>query len=316
MKFRSSSAILNRHVCVDFNNLFYKAFYINRKEQAEFDINPIVASFFKLLNSWIREMPYEALKIGMFLDGRPTRRIAAYPEYKAHRQLASDTKQEMNSARKLIVSIMTGLDLDIYQSADHEADDLIASYVRANQGDMITVISDDKDFFQLLVYPGVVIYRPGEKNGVRFIDAYRAQDLLAATSGEDRLPIPPNQIRLYKSLVGDPSDNIKGVARLLKKHAYVLSCAQTPDELPTWIDKLPESSASKVRESMPMIRKNFDIIGFDDAIDLSSCTLQKLGPSHTTEVLSSYPRLKFMDLRFLGYSTRAANTTPDFLSDI
>jgi len=316
MKYRTSSSVLNRHVCVDFNNLFYKAFYLNRKEKPEFDVIPIVSSFFKLLTAWLREMPYEQLKLSMFLDGRPTRRVAAYPEYKAHRVIANDTKQEMNTSRKLILEIAKGLDIDVFQSPDHEADDLIASYVRAHQGDTITIISDDKDFFQLLVFPGVVIYRPGEKNGVRFIDSYRATDLVAASSGEDRLPIPPNQIRLFKALSGDPSDNIKGVPRLLKKHAFVLSSAVSPDGIANLLFRLPELSAAKVRESMPIIRKNYDIIGFDDDVDLTKCLVEKKDSEYTGAVLSGYPRLRFLDLRRFGYATKSANLTPDFLSDI
>ena len=81
-----------------------------------------------------------------------------------------------------------------------EADDIIAHVINHNKYDgwMKTIISSDKDFFQLC-RSNVQIYRPIQKK------------IVTQQSVINEFKIHPNNFALARAMAGDPSDNLPGI---------------------------------------------------------------------------------------------------------
>jgi hypothetical protein len=137
---------------------------------------------------------YELSNTGMHLwcwDGRNhnLRRQVLYPEYKGNRTpMAEDRFAQIGVFREAL----THSSAFQVECEGWEADDVIGSLAHrfVCKGLQVTVHTNDLDYWQLMQYAGVTI------DGIR---------MQAVPDCE------PHHIPLYKALVGDPSDNIKGV---------------------------------------------------------------------------------------------------------
>ena len=76
-----------------------------------------------------------------------------------------------------------------------------------HQDDKVFIISSDKDFLQL-VSKNVIVYRPMEKK-------YYTEDVI-----KEKYKMPAKNFILYKTLLGDNSDKIKGVKGLGEKGLF------------------------------------------------------------------------------------------------
>lgn len=115
------------------------------------------------------------------------RRKVVYPQYKANRTpMGEDRFAQIGVFRQALRHSNAWQ----VECAGWEGDDVIASLVKrfSKRGDIpITIHTNDLDYAQLRVHPLVHL------NGVK------------------PCPCPPHRLALYKALVGDPSDNIKGI---------------------------------------------------------------------------------------------------------
>ncbi len=317
MNIRTSARTLRRHILVDFNNVFYKSIHVAKHVDGVPTPERVIHHFFKMMTSWLREMPADPLKVCFFYDGKPIRRIAMDSEYKAHRVTSDETRDLIVSTRPYLCRIIESLSADVYHLSDAEADDLIATYVMQNIGDIQTIISDDKDFFQLLQHSGVVIYRPCETPGTRFVDEERASEIMGFGEGPNRVQIRPNQVRMFKALCGDTSDNIKGVMRLQKKVAAELSKAKDPQEMfSNQIWMFSESTRKRIEEVKDVVLRNYEMVGFKTDCNLQAAKKPKLSRKDLDAVFADLPKIKFMDLRLFGVATKPVSDVPDFLSGI
>lgn len=110
-----------------------------------------------------------------------------YPDYKVHRTHAGESFYESQKLAVDVIKLSKALSIQI---PNYEADDVIAALVYRY-----------KD-----IYPDMFI----QSND---LDLYQ----LGTPMARDKFPDKPHWIKLYKALVGDPSDNIKGLAGFGKK---------------------------------------------------------------------------------------------------
>ena len=106
-----------------------------------------------------------------------------YPEYKAKRK---PTPENIFASIDLLKSALSHTAAVQVCVPDYEGDDVIAAVVAESEGSSIAILSNDYDFEQLRtsqVFPGC-----------------RSKD-----------DVLPSEVLLYKMLVGDTSDNIKGI---------------------------------------------------------------------------------------------------------
>lgn len=167
-----------------------------------------VTGFYRRLNGLMKQYP-SATFLACFDTYRHTNlRRENDPEYKANRQKAPEgLHEQFKHVRHLCDALRIQ---KIYQEG-YEADDLIASICKDAQDECI-VVTYDKDLLQLIKYPHVKIYNPQQK---RILDEEYVQE---------KYNISAKYFDLYLALVGDASDNIKGVRNVGPKRASKLIC--------------------------------------------------------------------------------------------
>jgi DNA polymerase-1 len=138
--------------------------------------------------------------------GKSKGRCAIYPEYKAHRK--KDDKELLeNLAYQAKMAKLIFKHLPVKQLAvqDIEADDIIGFLCKKLQGDKI-IFSNDSDFYQL-IGNDVKQFVPKQKT------------TLDLKKIEEKMGFSMKYYPLWKSIVGDSSDNIVGVKGLGAKTA-------------------------------------------------------------------------------------------------
>lgn len=142
----------------------------------------------------------------------PTFRHKAYQDYKAQRPpISDDFKIQIPLAKK----IMQAFQIPVLEVPGYEADDLIATLkeILSPKMDEIIILTGDLDVLQL-VDKKTKIYTM--KRGIREMKFYDEAEV------KNRYGIAPEQIVDFKSLVGDSSDNIKGILGIGQKTASKL----------------------------------------------------------------------------------------------
>ena len=168
-----------------------------------------------LLKLWREERPDYAA--ALFDRPEPTFRDKKYAAYKAQRPAApSELVSQIIEAHRLfeVFGIKT------YEMPGYEADDLIATFAekfkdKKREGNLkIIILTGDRDTLQL-VEDGKICVRTFNK-GVSDTTTYDERAVF------EKYSLKPSQLIDYKALVGDSSDNIKGVPGIGPKRALEL----------------------------------------------------------------------------------------------
>ncbi len=164
--------------------------------------------FSAMLLDLARAHPDAYVAVAMDRPEGPTRRLAAFAEYKAGRDRMPEVLVPQIAR---IRSILELAGIPVLTCAGEEADDVIATVVdRCRELDVaVRILSRDKDLFQLLG-PGVELYDPQDDT---VIDAERLQALKGFT---------PAQAIEIQTLSGDPVDNVPGIPGVGPKKALDL----------------------------------------------------------------------------------------------
>lgn len=161
----------------------------------------------------IRELSPDYVAACYDLPG-PTFRHESYKEYKAGRAKADPALiAQMESSRK----IFEAFNIPIYNHPGFEADDMLGTIVaqtRKIKDLQVIIASGDMDTLQLVKGDEVVVYTL--KKGLNDTIIYNETAVL------ERFGFPPDLLRDYKGLRGDPSDNIIGISGIGEKTATEL----------------------------------------------------------------------------------------------
>jgi DNA polymerase-1 len=151
----------------------------------------------------------EITHLVMALDGPREKllRRRLDPDYKAQRD-AQPKSEKIGSQFKLIHDLCAALELPMVRLDGYEADDLIATLIDRHASESLpcVIVTSDKDFHQL-ASPVVKILDPMTKEWMGLKDVSR------------KWKVPPTKIVEIKILMGDQSDNVKGVAGFGEKRA-------------------------------------------------------------------------------------------------
>ncbi len=230
--------IIPKFVVIDGNHLIHRAFYAIRTPLATSAGEPTNALYGfagMLLNIIEREDPdYIAMT---FDEKTPTFRHKAHKEYKATRSKAPD---ELYIQIPRIRELVKSFNISIFSSAGYEADDLMGTLALSanSQGIKTCIVTGDMDMFQL-IQPNIVVAFPHKGYREPFI--YQEKEVF------DKYGIFPNQVVDYKALVGDSSDNIRGVDGIGPKGAgSLLAQYKTLDGIYDHLDEIREGVRSKL----------------------------------------------------------------------
>lgn len=158
-------------------------------------------------------------------DWRPQWRVDLIPTYKTHRVaeiVADDTDIEevpdpLTAQIPVIRDELAVLGIPVVGHADHEADDVIASYATQHAG-AVDVVTGDRDLFQLV----------DDTRSVRVIYTGRGMsklDVLDDAAVVEKYGVLASQYADFAVLRGDASDGLPGVAGIGEKTAAALLAA-------------------------------------------------------------------------------------------
>ncbi len=168
----------------------------------------------------------------------PTFRHLEYDEYKAGRKRMPEELAEQFAPMKEILQHMA---VDIMEIDGFEADDLIGTLsLKAEEaGDEVYILSGDKDTLQLASDKTKVVIT---KKGVSLVDTYDEKTFI------EEFGITPTQFIDVKGLMGDASDNIKGVKGIGEKTAFKL--IKEYGSIENTLAHVEEITMNKVRENL------------------------------------------------------------------
>ncbi len=201
-------------ILVDGNNLLFRSYYATAyngnfmKNSKGFPTNGLFG-FTNMINKILDEE--QPTHIIVAFDKGKTFRHEKYKDYKAGRiEMPDELKQQFPVAKELL----TKMGITYYEIENYEADDIIGTFAEFCENDPEytgTIISSDKDLLQL-VTKTVNIKLLKSKDYVRYTEE----------SFKQEWGIDPINIIDLKALMGDSSDNIKGVKGIGEKGALKL----------------------------------------------------------------------------------------------
>ena len=207
-----------RILFIDGLNLFFRNFAMLNMVNPDGVHVGGLGGFFRSLGAMIRQTNPTDVYVIFDGAGSASNRKNIVPEYKSGRnnqrvtnwEVFENLDDEHDSKVDQIVRVIQYLKTLPVKTViidKVEADDIIAylsGKVINQRGDRSFIVSSDKDFLQL-INENIVVYRPMEKK-------YYTQEIM-----EEKYNMPTKNFILYKTLLGDASDKVKGVKGLGEK---------------------------------------------------------------------------------------------------
>ena len=199
---------MKKTLLVDGDNLFKIGFYGVREFFHNGQHIGGVFHFTNTLRKEIEQNNYD--KVIVFWDGNENSlsRRKLYPKYKLNRR-SDMTDEKYDSYQKQKVRVKQYLEEMFVRQIEvdqNESDDLIAYYCQISENEHKTIYSSDRDYIQL-ISDTVTVYSHSSKSYTKKGDKVKIFEY----------EIPHQNIRTYKVLSGDKSDNIDGIYLLGEK---------------------------------------------------------------------------------------------------
>ena len=189
----------DKRLCIiDGNSYCYRAYYaIRNLSNSKGQPTNAVYGFITMLNRLIKEQEPDYLAIAFDMKG-PTFRHKKYKEYKLTRKPMPD---DLSVQMPIIKNVVMAYDIPIFEKQGYEADDIMATISKwaAKESIETNIVTGDKDILQL-VGPHVLVHNT-HKDGL----IYDKDKVI------ERYGVGPESIVDLMGLMGDQSDNYKGV---------------------------------------------------------------------------------------------------------
>src|SRR3989344_6842550 len=195
---------------LDGNHLMHRAFWAIQRSLSTSkgeQTNTVFGVASMLLTMLQREKP-DAI-VACFDEGKETHRHKLHDAYKAGRQ---ETPDDFYTQIPRVHQCFAAFSIPTVSDAEYEADDFIGTLALrgSNEGWEVLIVTGDRDLFQMADH-SIRIAVPHK--------GYAEPEYLDAKGVEQKLGVRPDQVADYKGLVGDASDNLKGVKGIGPKRA-------------------------------------------------------------------------------------------------
>ena len=257
----------SRVLIVDGLNTFIRAYAASPVTNGDGEHVGGISGFLLSVGHAIKAM--NPTRLVIVFDGKDgaARRRSIYPDYKSNRKVkirlnrSETVDKEDNQLRQLmrLVEYLDIMPVTTIVVDKAEADDVIAylanDYLAAKDSHVF-IMSSDKDFMQL-VDDRVHVWSPTKKQ------LFYTQDVL------ETFGIHPKNFALFRSLIGDDSDNIPGVNGLghttvMSKFPKLSTDPMSIDEFFDYANELAQDNKAKiftkVLEAEQDVRLFYDII--------------------------------------------------------
>ena len=258
---------MNKLMVLDGNSIVNRAFYGVSSNLTTRTGQPTnaVFGFLNILNKLLDEEQPQALCV-TFDRKAPTFRHLAYEGYKAQRK---PMPEELASQMPILKEVLSALNIPMYELDGWEADDLIGTIARRDEGagwDTV-IVTGDKDSLQLVT----------DHTTVKLVSTRMGRTTtkdMTPESFREAYGFDPIHIIDLKALMGDASDNIPGVKGIGEKTAMALLAQQSSiDGLYANLDKMDVKPAArkKLVEGEEVARMSYDLatIRTDAPIDFN-----------------------------------------------
>jgi 5'-3' exonuclease len=223
-------------------------------------------------------------------------------------------EQEMESMKRqygMLVSYLECLPITCISIDNIEADDTIAylttEYFRP-KGSKVTIMSDDKDFLQL-VNENTQVWRPVQKK------MFNQPEVL------EKFGVPSHNYIHFKVFIGDASDNVRGVdgigpKTLIKRIPVLLEDKQLEidDVFDYCRNKLSEHKVyQQILDAETVIRQNYAIMNLED-LDIAG-TFKSLIRDLADADTPTFNKLKFKQVFMLDKAYTAIPNVDSWLQN-
>nr|WP_320133547.1 DNA polymerase I [uncultured Holophaga sp.] len=149
--------------------------------------------------------------VAVFDTPSPTFRHEIYPEYKANRP---EMPEDLRPQIPLIRDLIRALNIPIVELPGFEADDVMGTLATraAAEGLPAVIVSPDKDLLQLV----------DDERGIAVLNTKDGEVWHDRLGAKERMGVWPEQIVDFLAILGDASDNVKGVPGIGEKGAAQL----------------------------------------------------------------------------------------------
>lgn len=229
---------MKRLLIIDGNSIMNRAFYANPNFMTSKGQHTGAIYGFINMMMKIRGDLSPDYVVCAFDRKAPTFRHLEYDAYKAGRKRMPE---ELVTQFPILKEILGYMAVDIMEIDGFEADDLIGtlSKLAEEDGDEVYVLSGDKDTLQLASEKTKVVIT---KKGVSVVETYDEKKFI------EEFEITPTQFIDVKGLMGDPSDNIKGVPGIGEKTAFKL--IKEYGSIENLLENVESVTMKKVRENL------------------------------------------------------------------
>ena len=287
---------MKRLILIDFqwlyNRYYYVASYNTSMSEEPVDLRGVIERMLRQFLLLVHRS-YPSAKVLMALDPATStlKNKAIFEGYKQNRN--KEAKKEVYYFIVDIIKILSAkLDSEVFsfiKEKSYEADQIIAFITKNfHKNHEIIIYSGDKDLLQLTSYPNTFVADKFEKGNFLIKTDEEIYQKFKNSKGEDFSRISKNKrdILKYRSLKGDPSDNLSSVFPRIKdkeiaeviQHYWVDN--QDQELTGERVDKILEDLegdnpvlAGKLRENKEIWLRNYKIM---DLLHIGNINIKRL----------------------------------------
>jgi 5'-3' exonuclease/transcription antitermination factor NusG len=251
-----------QNVLIDGHNLAFRCAYapgMARLADAKGRPTGMILGFLRSLGALKKRYPEANFWVAW--DGSSRRRRSRYSDYKGTRsrkETSVAVGDTIFDPLRFLRETLPLLGVRQIWNPDEEADDVIATLVRNDlEGQTNLICSTDRDFLQLVSASTMFLF---PAVGSRKEVLYDVQGVV------HQLGVPPETVIQLRSLVGDASDNLPGVARVPKKvlRALIQEHGTVERLYASGLASLNKGQYERIMEAAPQVRINLELMTLVD----------------------------------------------------
>ncbi len=272
---------------IDGNSLFHRAYHaLPPITDKSGETANAVFGFSNMLLKAIDEVKPDYIACA-FDTAAPTFRHVEFEKYKAQR---AEPPEDLYPQLPKLKSALKAFGISFYEKEGYEADDILATI--ATKGHKakhkVTILSGDRDVLQL-VNGDIKVQMPGWN--------LKETSLYGAREVKKKFGITPAQMVDYKSLMGDASDNIPGIAGVGPKTASnLLIRYRTLENLFKHLDEIEGAVKGKLEAGKDDALKAKELVELDRKVDIKYKLDDLRFDPDWDEVRAEYKRLGFKSI--------------------
>jgi len=279
---------MSKLVLVDGNAIMHRAFHALPPTLTSESGEPTnaVYGFTSMLFKIIEDLTPTHIAV-CFDRKEKTFRKKEFKAYQAHRpEMDVGLSSQFSKAKEVLKAFR----IPAYDKKGFEADDVIGTISKKTRVDEVVIVTGDKDILQL-VDERIKVYLP--------VKGLSQAELMDEKKVKEKMGVRPERIVDYKGLVGDQSDNYKGVPGIGPKTAEKLfSQYDSFKDIYKNLNKIDERISIKLREHKDSAEMSYMLAKIITDVDINY-DIEDMNDwsAYDEEVLKVFDKFRFRTLK-------------------